>query len=119
MKQQRIMQREYNSQDCIISFLYIKPQLPPYWLFRDAVVLYRFSTSNHNCTYIYALVLVLYYIVSLHQTTTERALNRRFFCCIISFLYIKPQPHTILRALARRCIISFLYIKPQQYLEYN
>ena len=48
MKQQRIMQREYNSQDCIISFLYIKPQLPPYWLFRDAVVLYRFSTSNHN-----------------------------------------------------------------------
>ena len=73
------MQREYNSQDCIISFLYIKPQLPPYWLFRDAVVLYRFSTSNHNCTYIYALVLVLYYIVSLHQTTTERALNRRFF----------------------------------------
>ena len=135
MKQQRIMQREYNSQDCIISFLYIKPQLPPYWLFRDAVVLYRFSTSNHNLGYTYstrhAVVLYrfstsnnngslgqekkakLYYIVSLHQTTTihtERGAKTKLYyivslhqtttqatrcvhpaCCIISFLYIKPQ----------------------------
>ena len=33
---------------CIISFLYIKPQQSITYLWNAAVVLYRFSTSNHN-----------------------------------------------------------------------
>ena len=71
MKQQRIMQREYNSQDCIISFLYIKPQQYVYIRASVGVVLYRFSTSNHNMLAPRPVVSVLYYIVSLHQTTTK------------------------------------------------
>ena len=55
---------------CIISFLYIKPQLQQLRLTLGAVVLYRFSTSNHNYGIDGLDVLQLYYIVSLHQTTT-------------------------------------------------
>ena len=78
---------------CIISFLYIKPQPPAscaaqlrvvlyrfstsnhnhqgghHW--RGVVVLYRFSTSNHNLPDALHLGTQLYYIVSLHQTTTQ------------------------------------------------
>ena len=54
---------------CIISFLYIKPQL------KSSPVKY----------------FTLYYIVSLHQTTTCSSSSRRLLRCIISFLYIKPQ----------------------------
>ena len=100
------------------------------------VVLYRFSTSNHNrptcrsnycqlyyivslhqtttiykrqyCRYkLYYIVslhqtttynlftpngMLLYYIVSLHQTTTCLGKQSEWLSCIISFLYIKPQP---------------------------
>ena len=35
------------------------------------VVLYRFSTSNHNARYTISVLFRLYYIVSLHQTTTQ------------------------------------------------
>ena len=58
------------------------------------VVLYRFSTSNHNNRCILPIYLVLYYIVSLHQTTTERPARWGLQRCIISFLYIKPQQKT-------------------------
>ena len=77
------------------------------------VVLYRFSTSNHNQPLNPIFVTLLYYIVSLHQTTT--VWDRWLGCsrCIISFLYIKPQPYVHLLACPCCCIISFLYIKPQ------
>ena len=55
----------------------------------------------------------LYYIVSLHQTTTQYIQARILDSCIISFLYIKPQPPPIITSRIMRCIISFLYIKPQ------
>ena len=55
----------------------------------------------------------LYYIVSLHQTTTTRIPRARRAGCIISFLYIKPQPTAVSYQVVRCCIISFLYIKPQ------
>ena len=55
----------------------------------------------------------LYYIVSLHQTTTCRHPTKFNNCCIISFLYIKPQLPTCRRNTRHCCIISFLYIKPQ------
>ena len=55
---------------CIISFLYIKPQ-PVFTHVRYfLVVLYRFSTSNHNREILRHFSIKLYYIVSLHQTTT-------------------------------------------------
>ena len=98
---------------CIISFLYIKPQHNVYeavvsWvvLYRfstlnhnltipsslvEIVVLYRFSTSNHNRYYTIIIHRMLYYIVSLHQTTTIWQKIKWLLCCIISFLYIKPQ----------------------------
>ena len=47
---------------CIISFLYIKPQLDVSSIRSAFVVLYRFSTSNHNMAAkeAYALKVVLY-----------------------------------------------------------
>ena len=56
---------------CIISFLYIKPQPSEYGPQTYRVVLYRFSTSNHNLYTFIMFVFLLYYIVSLHQTTTS------------------------------------------------
>ena len=100
---------------CIISFLYIKPQLPTQHVILGWVVLYRFSTSNHNYACSCPCGIALYYIVSLHQTTTARVARTPSICCIISFLYIKPQPQSIAIALLISCIISFLYIKPQRY----
>ena len=76
---------------CIISFLYIKPQLVIVMLPLTIVVLYRFSTSNHNSMVLFVILILLYYIVSLHQTTTDNQFIPRWESCIISFLYIKPQ----------------------------
>ena len=142
---------------CIISFLYIKPQ-PSKMLAQKAtvvlyrfstsnhnanghpftngeVVLYRFSTSNHNLLPVLSVDLKLYYIVSLHQTTTQVLV-----CCFVQWLYYIVSLHqTTTRGVwhrrslelyyivslhqtttkgwrcifRQRCIISFLYIKPQ------
>ena len=121
---------------CIISLFYIKPQRwrgtttpttvalyrystsnhnnscspSPTW----KVALYRYSTSNHNARpYPLTLLLLhyivilhqtttairpsrtwsgLHYIVILHQTTTILAFKKFQICCIISLFYIKPQP---------------------------
>ena len=55
------------------------------------VVSYRNSTSNHNSASSASLLVVLYLIEILHQTTTcgkcEECLRR----CILSKFYIKPQ----------------------------
>ena len=105
------------------------------WLTSRVVVLYRFSTSNHNRerarvrhSRLYYIVSLhqtttvlsarltpgwLYYIVSLHQTTTCQSNWYNNSCCIISFLYIKPQRCCPYLSVQVRCIISFLYIKPQ------
>ena len=121
---------------CIISFLYIKPQLEKSSLPSVRVVLYRFSTSNHNRVSSNPFMSTLYYIVSLHQTTTAQGLSPQWprlyyivslhqtttlalvinqgFRCIISFLYIKPQRSHTKHSISISCIISFLYIKPQR-----
>ena len=57
------------------------------------VVLY-YIVSLHQTTTVHpsgTCPLVLYYIVSLHQTTTRQIGDSYEFSCIISFLYIKPQ----------------------------
>ena len=122
---------------CIISFLYIKPQRVAVCLARCVVVLYRFSTSNHNHTPNYNTPSMLYYIVSLHQTTTTTICLLRYkkLYYIVSlhqtttvltdnyvtfWLYYIVSLHqttttTTYSIKTYRCIISFLYIKPQLY----
>ena len=78
------------------------------------VVLYRFSTSNHNYIPSFVPIAALYYIVSLHQTTTHDDFGRRQHSCIISFLYIKPRHGKEYALTEFSCITSFLYIKPQR-----
>ena len=55
---------------CLISVFYIKPQLVDGKLLRELVVLYLFSTSNHNVRQVPSVPLRLSYICFLHQTTT-------------------------------------------------
>ena len=78
-------------------------------------MLYRFSTSNHNHSLQGLHLHQLYYIVSLHQTTTRKSSSSVDRSCIISFLYIKPQLIKIVQYCRLSCIISFLYIKPQHH----
>ena len=95
MKQQRIMQREYNSKTVLYRFstsnhnkLVIFPVDKTVVLYRFStsnhnhargifsfvtVVLYRFSTSNHNSLVWSTTSSKLYYIGSLHQTTTHHS----------------------------------------------
>ena len=113
IKPQLEVGRYLNEIGCIISFLYIKPQLYVTNAIQHAVVLYRFSTSNHNGRCLYLIFSLLYYIVSLHQTTTRGLPLISLLCCIISFLYIKPQLGQRRRVTRNSCIISFLYTKPQ------
>ena len=76
---------------CILSKFYIKPQHLAELQVLRVVVSYRNSTSNHNCPFSTVLVLSLYLIEILHQTTTSGVdmFNKRG--CILSKFYIKPQ----------------------------
>ena len=78
------------------------------------VVSYRNSTSNHNCASSASLLIVLYLIEILHQTTTFRSREAYQLCCILSKFYIKPQPVIANISAADGCILSKFYIKPQQ-----
>ena len=51
---------------------------------------FPYQTTTYAAIYMYGVK--LYYIVSLHQTTTTMWCMLTARCCIISFLYIKPQP---------------------------
>ena len=142
---------------CILSKFYIKPQLfmdtrpnPIVVSYRNStsnhnvwrraqkrrkVVSYRNSTSNHNGYAESYVLLSLYLIEILHQTTTfinhEETGNMLYlieilhqtttlvfvlmaFCsCILSKFYIKPQRACIHEKRPRSCILSKFYIKPQ------
>ena len=111
---------------CIISFLYIKPQLAPtnfivfiVVLYRFStsnhnsicttlrfgwVVLYRFSTSNHNLRQLWNMIQKLYYIVSLHQTTTYR-----LFLFLVNLLYYIVSLHQTTTFRLSRMISRLLY----------
>ena len=77
---------------CLISLFYIKPQLRGYESQLVTVVLYLFSTSNHNRAAVHKRPRQLSYISFLHQTTTSRPELLRKSSCLISLFYIKPQP---------------------------
>ena len=55
---------------CLISLFYIKPQLQQHLQKNQIVVLYLFSTSNHNLQHLPSVGASLSYISFLHQTTT-------------------------------------------------
>ena len=57
----------------------------------SSVVSYRNSTSNHNPCGFFILLVKLYLIEILHQTTTAKLLEKSMFSCILSKFYIKPQ----------------------------
>ena len=102
---------------------------------QSLVVLYLHSTSNHNLIQVLLLLIWLYYIFILHQTTTHRPKRPLADSCIISSFYIKPQPDTgnqnamnvvlylhstsnhnrlaCMPTSSISCIISSFYIKPQ------
>ena len=56
---------------CILSKFYIKPQQSSYCLVSFEVVSYRNSTSNHNNSSSQMVMIRLYLIEILHQTTTS------------------------------------------------
>ena len=60
------------------------------------------------------LVVQLYLIEILHQTTTTRTASSRPLRCILSKFYIKPQPEEMTKHTNTGCILSKFYIKPQQ-----
>ena len=77
------------------------------------VVSYRNSTSNHNSTSTPQMIILLYLIEILHQTTTQAQPRLIPLCCILSKFYIKPQLPLSLLKIGRCCILSKFYIKPQ------
>ena len=91
---------------CIISFLYIKPQRSATKINARCVVLYRFSTSNHNNKVILLGNVGLYYIVSLHQTTTRiNAYSTDFL-----LYYIVSLHQTTTRIIGGRLTSELYYI---------
>ena len=101
------------SSNCLISLFYIKPQQESSAWHQHHIVLYLFSTSNHNVirSFIICKDIVLYlfstsnhnecrqmldewklsYISFLHQTTTDGDIMVYEEDCLISLFYIKPQ----------------------------
>ena len=114
---------------CLISLFYIKPQragqtvrsrkvvlylystsnhnYPTRSKWRNHVVLYLYSTSNHN-DYFYSIqYLKLSYIFILHQTTTMNWSYIFLLRCLISLFYIKPQ--LLSCSYRSRVVVLYLY----------
>ena len=80
---------------CLISLFYIKPQLFAVHTPLARVVLYPYSTSNHNRACNNSCIDELSYILILHQTTTIVSTTIGLSSCLISLFYIKPQRNVI------------------------
>ena len=113
IKPQLRLERELARCSCILSKFYIKPQQIVRALIVQIVVSYRNSTSNHNeplalikirgvvsyrnstSNHNYRgkkrVVIALYLIEILHQTTTRVLVWMPLCRCILSKFYIKPQ----------------------------
>ena len=95
---------------CVIFLFYIKPQLKLSLKFVNVVVLYFYSTSNHNCDAKSLQNIWLCYISILHQTTTFRVFRRSWVeLCYISILH---QTTTLRRrtvVATMLCYISILH----------
>ena len=95
IKPQRPRPYAYGPNRCILSKFYIKPQLSIVISYETTVVSYRNSTSNHNPVVENEIVIKLYLIEILHQTTTQARGGNSIKSCILSKFYIKPQ-HLVL-----------------------
>ena len=113
IKPQQSGSKSATGSGCILSKFYIKPQLARQWLMVPCVVSYRNSTSNHNqrkcnnkkskvvsyrnstSNHNYRgkkrVIVALYLIEILHQTTTRARMAILVDRCILSKFYIKPQ----------------------------
>ena len=69
------------------------------------VVSYSISTSNHNNKLGNPLLVSLYLIPFLHQTTTAYTSFERLSSCILFHFYIKPQP--VLLLLFAMSVVSY------------
>ena len=78
------------------------------------VVLYLYSTSNHNFRTMINYPCLLSYIFILHQTTTCLYIPFPCLSCLISLFYIKPQLCHWYFICIFGCLISLFYIKPQR-----
>ena len=110
IKSQRLTVPVSNMASCLISLFYIKSQREPSEQVDRRVVLYLFSTSNHNYNRGLNLSAQLSYISFLHQITTARYQGRG--CprlSYISFLHqiTTVQPHERYRH--KLSYISFLH----------
>ena len=72
----------------------------------DEIVLYRLSTSNHNCLHDAISFLPLSYIVFLHQTTTVTILLLRLF--LLSYIVFLHQTTTCRLYLLNNHILSYI-----------
>ena len=100
---------------CILLKFYIKPQLSFSATSPAGVVSYWNSTSNHNYRGKKRVVIALYLIEILHQTTTVKACRFRLRRCILLKFYIKPQPISFGSSVLHCCILLKFYIKPQPF----
>ena len=77
------------------------------------VVLYLYSTSNHNNFFSMNFFSWLFYTSILHQTTTECHFQFLDRGCFIPLFYIKPQRPIVALLRVSCCFIPLFYIKPQ------
>ena len=113
IKPQLVIFMTPTSSHCLISLFYIKPQHIVQRCGNTLIVLYLFSTSNHNslCLVNNLLSIVLYlFSTSNHNGTLQVLLSSKL--SYISFLH---QTTTVIGRfpLRRYCLISLFYIKPQ------
>ena len=114
IKPQQDNQLGQNRNNCLISLFYIKPQPMEMSLSSTRIVLYLYSTSNHNVEQLLVApdVIVLY----LYSTSNHNRLCAPKFPSLLSYIFILHQTTTLSLAytLIRHCLISLFYIKPQR-----
>ena len=97
----------------IVPLFYIKPQPAAWCPSSNRIVLYLYSTSNHNLNQLFSTSKELFYTFILHQTTTYCTFSLSNFNCFIPLFYIKPQPNCVTFDWESDCFIPLFYIKPQ------
>ena len=60
-------------------------------VYKDIIVFYLCSTSNHNMQIVVSPAAILSFISVLHQTTTRNGVKYALWHCLLSLFYIKPQ----------------------------
>ena len=93
IKPQPLWQTLLTRRRCILFFFYIKPQPPRRRSCPAPVVSYSFSTSNHNLRVSGDYLEVLYLILFLHQTTTNRQFS--IFCIALYLILFLHQTTTL------------------------